>query len=137
MAPNQKTRVFISYDYDHDLALKHLLVGQARHPDSPFFIEDWSVKYEAKGWKTDARTRIKRADRVIVICGAHTDTAVGVAAELAIAKEVGTPYTLLRGHKTGPTRRPRGASFWDSVHPWTWGELRRISSRSWWGQLLW
>jgi len=30
-----KPRVFISFDYDHDLDLKNLLVGQARNDDSP------------------------------------------------------------------------------------------------------
>ncbi|GHT22449.1 hypothetical protein AGMMS49953_01290 [Endomicrobiia bacterium] len=39
-----KKRVFISFDYDNDLALKNLLVGQAAHPDSPFEIADFSIK---------------------------------------------------------------------------------------------
>ncbi len=39
-----KTRVFISFDYDHDADLKTLLVGQAKNQDSPFEIADWSVK---------------------------------------------------------------------------------------------
>lgn len=47
-----KTRVFISFDYDHDIDLKNLLVGQARHPDSPFEITDMSIKETiAKNWK--------------------------------------------------------------------------------------
>ena len=37
-------RVFISFDYDYDENLRILLVGQARNPDSPFTISDWSVK---------------------------------------------------------------------------------------------
>jgi len=28
--------VFVSYDYDNDLDLKNLLVGQARHKGTPF-----------------------------------------------------------------------------------------------------
>lgn len=39
-----KTRVFISFDYEHDIDLKNLLVGQARHHDSPFEIMDMSIK---------------------------------------------------------------------------------------------
>ena len=35
-----KVPVFISFDYDHDDDLKLLLVGQAKHDDSPFSIED-------------------------------------------------------------------------------------------------
>ena len=30
-----KKRVFISFDYDNNLSLKNLLVGQANLPDSP------------------------------------------------------------------------------------------------------
>jgi hypothetical protein len=47
-----KKRVFISFDFDHDEDLRNLLVGQARNPDSPFEIADWSVKEPLAGnWK--------------------------------------------------------------------------------------
>ena len=39
-----KKRVFISFDYDHDETLKTFLVGQAKLPDSPFDLADWSIK---------------------------------------------------------------------------------------------
>lgn len=46
-----KKRTFISFDYDHDLDLKNLLVGQARNTDSPFEITDMSIKETiAKDW---------------------------------------------------------------------------------------
>jgi len=41
--------IFISFDYDHDLDCKNLLVGQAKNPDSPFQIADWSVKDSSAG----------------------------------------------------------------------------------------
>lgn len=44
-----KVRVFISFDYDHDSDLKTMLVGQAKNEDSPFEIDDWSVKEELSG----------------------------------------------------------------------------------------
>ena len=63
-----KKRTFISFDYDHDLDLKNLLVGQARNTDSPFEITDMSIKETiAKDWKANARRRIKGCDVVIVI----------------------------------------------------------------------
>ena len=76
-----RKRVFISFDYDHDLDLKNLLVGQAKNEDSPFEIADFSIKEAISvDWKKKARTRIKGCDVVAVICGEHTDTASGVSA---------------------------------------------------------
>jgi len=56
-------RAFISFDFDHDEDLRNLLVGQARNPDSPFSIQDWSVKEPFSGnWKARVRERIRRTD---------------------------------------------------------------------------
>ncbi|MGH3971578.1 MAG: TIR domain-containing protein, partial [Mycobacterium sp.] len=79
--------MFISFDYDHDLDVKNLLVLQAKNPDSPFEIIDWSIKEASADWKAKARQRIRASDVVVVLCGEHTDTAVGVAAELSITQE--------------------------------------------------
>lgn len=139
MVAQPKTRVFISYDYDNDLDLKNLLVGQSRHKDSPFFIEDWSIKHESKGWKIDALKRIRRSDIVIVICGYQTHSAVGVAAEIAIARDENVPYYLLRGRTQGSCRRPGGTSWYrDAVHAWTWDNLRDLTAfkpRPWWKKI--
>ena len=97
-----KVPVFISFDYDHDDDLKLLLVGQAKHDDSPFSIEDWSIKEPSSDWKEKARTRIKRVDQVIVMCGKHTDTATGVNAEIGIARDEKKQYFLLAQPSTIP-----------------------------------
>lgn len=137
MTAPAKTPVFISYDYDHDRDLKDLLVGQARNPNSPFAIIDQSIKKEMKDWKVDARKRIARARVVIVICGLHTDRAVGVAGEVAIAREVSVKYHLLRGRKDGSVRRPKGTSIFETINDWTWENLRSMTdTRPWW-QKLW
>jgi hypothetical protein len=128
MPARRASRVFVSYDYDNDLDLKNLLIGQSRHKDTPFFVEDWSVKYASRGWRSDARSRIGRATQVIVICGRYTNQAVGVAAEIEIARDTGTPYYLLRGRKTGAVRRPQGTWLWEKVYPWTWENLRVITT---------
>lgn len=39
-----KKRVFISFDYDHDVDLKNLLIAQSKNSDSPFEIVDMSIK---------------------------------------------------------------------------------------------
>jgi len=129
-----KTPVFISFDYDHDAALKEFLVGQAKNDDSPFFIKDWSIKKETKRWKADAKKRIQWSKVVIVICGRHTSKAAGVAAEIQIAREVGVQYVLLRGYKDGKVERPAGTSwFSDSMYDWTWDNLRKLTDvRPWW-----
>jgi len=54
--PTRKRRVFVSFDFDNDRTLREFIVGQARLPDSPFVIEDWSLKEAAPqvSWETQA-----------------------------------------------------------------------------------
>jgi len=85
-----RSKVFISFDYDNDVDLKNLLVGQAKNDASPFDIEDWSVKEHLTGnWKERVRSKMRRVDQVVVICGEGTNTATGVSAEIKIAQEEG------------------------------------------------
>src|SRR5258705_4854318 len=98
-----KSRVFTSFDFDHDEDLRNLLVGQSKNPDSPFEMTDWSVKEAMTGdWKAKVRKRIAGVDQLVVMCGERTDTASGVSAELEIAREEQKPYFLLRGRATKP-----------------------------------
>lgn len=122
-----KTRVFISFDYDHDIDLKNLLVGQARHPDSPFEITDMSIKEAiSKNWKENARRRIKGCDVVAVICGEYTNSASGVSAELKIAQEEGIPYFLLWGRTNEVCIKPVSAKSTDKMYRWTWDNLKSL-----------
>jgi hypothetical protein len=123
---SMSTRVFISFDYDHDSDLKELLVGQSKNPDSPFEISDWSIKDQSPNWRDEARRRIRNASVVAVICGAHTANAEGVAIELEIAQELGVRYFLLQGRSGQTPQKPRTASATDRVYPWTWEELRAL-----------
>jgi hypothetical protein len=118
--------VFMSFDYDHDEDCKILLVGQARNPDSPFSLEDWSIKDPSPDWKDKARTRIKRVDQVIVICGEHTDTASGVNVEIGIARDEGIPYFLLNGRPNSFHKKPTAARSSDKVYKWTWENLKTL-----------
>ena len=103
-----------------------MLLGQAKSLRTPFTFEDWSIKHETKGWKEDARKRIKRSDVVIAICGLHTDTAVGVGAELKLARSEGVRFYLLRGRKSGEIRKPPGTSLLDPVYDWSWGNIEAM-----------
>jgi len=119
-----KTRVFISFDYDHDLDLKNLLVGQAKNADSPFEIADWSIKTATPGWKGDARKRIRASDVVAVICGEHTDKATGVGVEVSLAQDEKVPYFLLNGRTDKTCKKPNTAKSTDKLSKWTWDNLK-------------
>ena len=122
-----KRRVFISFDYDHDEDLKVLLVGQAKHPDSPFDLADWSVKEPMTGnWKEKVRAKIRSTDIVAVICGEYTDSATGVSAELLIAQEERKPYFLLWGRTNKTCRKPMSAKTSDKIYNWTWDNLKAL-----------
>lgn len=123
----KKKRAFISFDYDYDLDLKTLLVGQAKKEESSFNIADFSIKEAiSKDWKAKARTRIKGVEVVIVICGQHTDTAVGVSAEVKIAQEENVDYFLLWGRSGKTCKKPKAAKSSDKIYKWTWDNLKSL-----------
>lgn len=120
-------RAFISFDFDHDEDLRNLLAGQAKNPDTPFSMQDWSVKEPMTGnWKDKVRTRIRQTDLTIVICGEYTHLASGVAAELSISQEEGKPYFLLWGRSGKNCTKPSTASFSDKIYNWTWDNLKAL-----------
>ncbi|MGV9894427.1 TIR domain-containing protein [Streptomyces tendae] len=119
-------RVFVSFDYDYDKTLKDFLIGQAKNPDSPFEIHDWSIKVASPDWKDKARMRIRASDIVIVLCGEHTDQAVGVAIELKIAQEENIDYFLLNGYAGSTGKKPTSAKTTDKIYKWTWENLKAL-----------
>ena len=124
-------RAFISFDFDYDEELRDALKGQARNPDSPFNIADWSVHEAFAGnWKAKVRERIRRTDLTIVICGEHTHTAKGIATELTITQEEGKPYFLLWGRPKATCTKPTMARNSDKIYKWTWENLRNLIAGS-------
>ena len=120
-------RAFISFDFDHDEELRGALVAQAKNPDSPFEIADFSVRERFESnWKEKVRNRIRRTDLTIVICGEHTNQATGVTAELTITQEEGKPYFLLRGRPNRTCHKPAMARRSDEIHKWSWDNLKRL-----------
>lgn len=116
-----KTKVFISFDFDHDEELKNLFVGQSEHDDTPFEIKDMSVKQTLFGdWKEKVREKIKNIEQVVVICGEYTHTATGVAAEVKIAQEEDKPYFLLKGRSNKNCTKPTTSKTEDKIYKWTW-----------------
>jgi hypothetical protein len=127
MIAKPRARVFTAFDYDHDQGLKTLLVGQAKHPDTPFDLLDWSVKDPFPGnWKEKVRQKIRQVDQVIVLCGQYTHLATGVSAELTIAKEEHKPYFLLWGYADKQCTKPASATAQDKMYKWTWDNLKAL-----------
>jgi len=121
-----KKRVFISFDYDNDLNLKNLLAGQAKLPDSPFEISDWSLKEAApeKDWEEKALTKIKRSDIVVVIAGTSTYKANGVKKEVNMARNNYIKVVQIKPQETNPTRVDNAGVLYD----WTWENLKNLLS---------
>jgi len=118
-------RVFTSFDFDHDAGLKAMLIGQAKNPDTPFVLADWSVKEHMTGdWEEKVRVRIRAIDQMAVLCGKYV--APGVAAELRIAREEGKPYFLLKGYSDSTCVRPSSALATDKMYEWTWDNLKKL-----------
>ena len=120
-------RAFISFDFDHDEELRDALLAQARNPASPFHIADWSVlePFDSR-WREKVRRLIREAVLTIVICGEHTHSAKGVAAEVTITQEEGKPYFLLWGRPKKRCTKPRNARSSDEIYEWSWENLRRL-----------
>ena len=70
-----KTKVFVSYDYDNDAQLKDTLIGQSKLQESPFSINDVSLKETTPDWQQKARGAIEDCDVFVVLLGAHTHQA--------------------------------------------------------------
>ena len=123
----KKVKVFISFDYDHDLEIKNALVAQSELDDSPFEIHDISIKQAIdSNWKTYARRKIKESDVVIFLCGKHTDNARGVSAEMSITQEENKDYFLLCGRTDGIVKKPNNSKASDHIYKWTWDNLKKL-----------
>jgi hypothetical protein len=122
-----KKRIFISFDYDHDVDIKTMLAGQAKLPDSPFDFTDASLKEALTGdWKDKVKRRLRNCDQMIVLCGSSTHAATGVSVELNLAKEVGLPYFLIRGRADEDCRWPSAVSATDKMYDWTWSNIKAL-----------
>lgn len=121
----RRRKVFVSFDFDNNQKLKHLLIGQARHPDSPFDVIDGSLQEAAPehNWQSKARQAIRRCDIVVVLLGKDTYRAKGVLAEIEIAREEGKPVVQLIGQRGVRYRRVQGGG---KVVAWTWPNLRAL-----------
>lgn len=123
-----KKKVFISFDFDNDKALKDFIVGQAKNDDSPFEISDHSLKEAApeKDWLDRAKAAIGRADVFIIMLGSKTKNASGVLKELKVANEKGKEKFQIIGYRDGSEdwAVPGGGR----VYRWNWDNLKKLLS---------
>lgn len=118
-------RVFVSFDFENDQQLKHLLIGQTKRQDLPFSVVDGSLKEAAPEprWKEAALKEIRRCDMVLVLLGRYTHRAPGVLAEVAMARAEGKPVVQLIGSRAGGYTRVKGGG---RILAWTQDNLTRL-----------
>ncbi len=105
-----KTKVFISFDYQHDSDMKNNLIKQSRRYDSPFSINDVSLNDKMPDWQQKARQARE-----------NTHQATGVLREVKMAKQLGKKRFQLRekGHN------PQAINGAGEVVAWQWKNLRK------------
>ena len=122
-----KTRAFLSFDFDHDHELKGHLLSQAKHPDSPFSINDFSLEesFPDAEWVSRAQHAISECDVVVVLLGRNTHSAPGVFQEVAIARGYGKTIFQLQpqGKSYG---KVRGAG---PMYSWKWTTISKALER--------
>lgn len=122
-----KKRVFVSFDFDNDRALKDFIIGQSRLPDSPFEVVDHSLKEAApeRSWETKARAAIARSEIVVVMVGPHSHRAPGVLKEVQMARDLGKQIVQIIGYKDGNYTAVPNAG---RLYQWNWQNLKSLLS---------
>ena len=121
-----KKRVFVSFDFDNDKAVKDFIVGQARLPDSPFDVADHSLK-EAQpeyAWQAKAYAAISRSEFFIVMLGPRTRTAQGVLKELRMAQILEKKRFQIVGYRNGSNAWALPGA--GRTYLWNWGNLKKL-----------
>lgn len=126
-----RTKVFVSFDFDHDKTLKDFIIGQAKNPDSPFEVSDHSLKEPKpqREWEARARSAIARSDVFVVMLGPYTRAASGVKKEVSIANELLLAGRIRKRFQIIGYRE--GSSDWavpnaGTVYRWNWDNLKKL-----------
>ena len=122
-----KKRVFISFDFDNDKALKDFVVGQSRLPDSPFEVIDHSLKEAApeRNWEGKAHSAIARSEIVLVMVGSRTHQAHGVLKEVQMARALQKKIVQIIGYRNGNYTPVPNAG---RLYQWSWDNLKILLS---------
>lgn len=122
-----KKRVFVSFDFDNDRALKDLIIGQSRLADSPFEVIDHSLKEAApeRNWEAKARTAIARSEIVLVMVGANTHRAPGVLKEVQMARALSKRLVQIIGYRD---RKYTAVPDAGRLYQWNWENMKELLS---------
>jgi len=106
-------RAFVSFDFDHNETSRNLFAGQAKSDSpTPFTVQDWSSKSE-----------LPQATWCIVLVGKSMASAIGVAAEIAMAKEKDVPvFGVYVDGADSQTTLPSGLARNRTVE-WKWDKI--------------
>lgn len=117
-----KKKVFLSFDFDNDYDLKNQFIRQSKQPDSPFSVNDFSLKeaYPDKEWVSKAQSAISRCNLFIVLLGENTHQAPGVLTEVEIAAGLKKKRFQLKPQRRNPKPVPNAGE----VVSWMWKNLR-------------
>lgn len=120
-----KKRVFVSFDFDNDRALKEFIIEQTRNEDSPFEVIDHSLKEEfpMRDWEEKARSAIRRSEIMIVMVGPKTYRAPGVLKEVKMAHEADIPIVQIIGYREGDYEPVPNAG---KLYKWNWENLKNL-----------
>lgn len=98
-----KQPVYVVFDRDNR-AVRDSLQAQARAYDCPFLVIERPAPDAAAPCADELRQQIAASSCVLVLCTEETSGSPQIARELALARELGKPYVLLRGTcKSSPT----------------------------------
>ena len=120
-----RRKVFVSFDFDEDRALRHLILGQLKNPHLKIDIVDHSLKEAApeKNWEAKAKRAIARADLVLVIVGPKTHRAKGVLKEVAMARQLGVKIIQMIGYSHGDYTPVPNAG---KLYAWSFKNLQNL-----------
>ncbi len=112
-------RVFVAFDMEHDHDLYDKMTKSAGRRASFEISGSSERRLDPDTWTQTTKAQIAASEQVVVVCGAHTESSVSVAAELGMARSENKPFTLLWSRREIMCQKPVGALAADSMYSWT------------------
>lgn len=128
---HDKTRVFVSFDVEHEQPMKELLVYQSAKSDSPFEVVAHSSNepHAATEWEQRTYSAIAACDAFVVLLGPTTRHVRAVVKEVRIADGLYARGDLDRCLQL--ISRDEGSQEWavpgaGPVYWWDWATVKQV-----------